>query len=97
MSMITFDWGQVAYVQSPLPIPWWAIGNTGFAVVFFYWFITPILYYTNVWYAKYMPMISNGSFDNTAHKYNVTRILTPEGTFDEAAYHAYSPLFIPYV
>ena len=40
-------------------------------------------------------MISNRSFDNTATRYNVTAILSPEGTFDEAAYKAYSPLFIP--
>ena len=40
-------------------------------------------------------MISNRSFDNTATRYNVTAILSPEGNFDEAAYKAYSPLFIP--
>ncbi|KZV75210.1 small oligopeptide transporter [Peniophora sp. CONT] len=95
MSLITFDWGQITYNQSPLPVPWWAQANIAFTVVFFYWFICPIIYYKNVWFATFMPMISNGSFDNTASKYNVTRILTPEGTFDEAAYSSYSPLFIP--
>lgn len=47
MSLITFDWAQIAYVQSPLPVPWWAQANTAFAVVFFYWLITPILYVSN--------------------------------------------------
>lgn len=40
-------------------------------------------------------MISNKSFDNTASRYNVTRILGSDGNFDETAYKAYSPLFIP--
>ncbi|VDB85097.1 unnamed protein product [Peniophora sp. CBMAI 1063] len=97
MSLLTFDWAQIAYVQSPLPIPWWAQANIAFAVVLFYWIITPIVYYKNVWYAKFLPMVSSHSFDNTAVRYNVTAILTPEGNFDEAAYKAYSPLFIPAV
>ncbi|KAI0032412.1 small oligopeptide transporter [Vararia minispora EC-137] len=95
MSIITFDWAQIAYSTSPLPIPWWAIGNIGFAVVFFYWLITPILYYTNTWYSAYLPLISNKAFDNTGARYNVTKILTPEGTFDPVAYQKYSPLFLP--
>jgi hypothetical protein len=55
----------------------------------------PLFQYTNVWYAGYLPLINNKAFDNTGARYNVTRILTPEGTFDEAAYHEYSPLFLP--
>ncbi|KAI0319314.1 OPT oligopeptide transporter [Amylostereum chailletii] len=95
MSLVTFDWAQIAYVQSPLPVPWWALANIGFTVVFFYWLIVPILYYTNVWNAQYMPFISNKAFDNTGAHYNVTRILTATGEFNEAAYKAYSPLFLP--
>ena len=41
-----------------------------------------------------MPIVSRGSFDNTGHAYNVSRILTSQATIDEAAYKAYSPLFI---
>lgn len=37
---------------------------------------------------------SRTSYDNHAKKYNVTRILSAESTFDEEAYKAYSPLFI---
>jgi OPT oligopeptide transporter protein len=45
MGLLTFDWGQItAFSVSPLTIPWWAAANTGFAVVFFYWFLIPILY-----------------------------------------------------
>jgi hypothetical protein len=45
MGIFTFDWGQIiAFNGSPLPIPWWAMANVGFAVAFFYWFLVPILY-----------------------------------------------------
>jgi hypothetical protein len=64
MSALTFDWGQIAYIGSPLIVPWWAGASTwlpadriltrrtevnvfvGF--LFFFWFLTPILYYKNV-------------------------------------------------
>ena len=44
MGILTFDWGQIAYKISPLCIRWWVAANTGFTIVFFFWFITPILY-----------------------------------------------------
>jgi hypothetical protein len=44
MGILTFDWGQIAFISSPLPIPWWAAANAGFTLVFFYWFLVPILY-----------------------------------------------------
>ncbi|KAA1478168.1 OPT oligopeptide transporter [Dentipellis sp. KUC8613] len=94
MGLITFDWGQVTFNNSPLPVPWWAAANIGIAVVVFYWIITPALYYTNTWYAKYLPIISSNSFDNTGGSYNVTKIITAEATLDEEAYHNYSPLFL---
>lgn len=95
---ITFDWTQVtqALSISPLATPYWVIANTYGAVFFFFVIILPILYYTNTWYAKYMPMISSTTYDNTQKKYNVTRILTSDLKVDKAAYKAYSPLFVPY-
>ena len=94
MSLITFDWSQIAYIGSPLASPWWATANVAVGFVFFFWILTPILYYTNTWYAKYMPISSRTSFDNTGASYDVTRILTPEATLDIKKYEAYSPLFL---
>ena len=48
MFLVTFDWSQSAYVGSPLVTPWWAEANVAAGFVFF-WFLTPILYYTNVY------------------------------------------------
>jgi OPT family oligopeptide transporter len=94
MSLITFDWSQITYIGSPLATPWWAEANILVGFVFFFWILTPILHYSNVWSAKYMPISSRGSFDNTGSSYNVTRIINADATFNQQEYEAYSPLFI---
>lgn len=50
--------------------------------------------YTNTWYGAYMPILARETFDNTGNSYDVLRILTPEMTFNQTAYEAYSPLFL---
>ncbi|KAH8833619.1 OPT oligopeptide transporter [Flagelloscypha sp. PMI_526] len=94
MSLLTFDWAQIAYIGSPLATPWWAEANILGGFVFFYWFLAPLFYYTNTWYAKYMPMSTTGSFDNTGAPYNITAILNPDATFNQEKYEAYSPIFL---
>lgn len=95
MSIITFDWAQIAHVISPLSTPWWAEANVMAGLVGFFWIVAPIIYYTNIWYVKYMPMSSRTAYDNTGAEYNfVTQILTPEGTLNLTAYQEYSPLFL---
>ncbi|KDQ58270.1 hypothetical protein JAAARDRAFT_57989 [Jaapia argillacea MUCL 33604] len=94
MSLITFDWSQIAYIGSPLATPWWAEANVAAGFVFFFWFLTPLLYYTNAWSSTYMPISSRGSYDNTGATYNVSRILNPDATLNLAQYKAYSPLFL---
>ena len=39
-------------------------------------------------------MVASGSFDNTGHTYNVSRVINDDATFNLEAYEAYSPLFI---
>lgn len=92
---LTFDWAQVTYVGSPLLVPFWAAMNVigGLAVVM--WIIAPILYYTNVLFASYMPILSAAVFDNTGKVYDVSRILTPDFLFDREAYQSYSRVFLP--
>lgn len=46
--IFTLDWSQIAYIGSPLVIPWWAEVNVIVGFAFFFWFLGPILYYTNV-------------------------------------------------
>ncbi|KAJ7159688.1 small oligopeptide transporter [Mycena filopes] len=94
MSVITFDWNQITYIGSPLATPWWAEANIFAGFVFFFWFLTPVLYFTNTWFGKFMPISSRTSYDNQMNSYNVSAILTADNTVDLEAYHNYSPLFI---
>lgn len=54
----------------------------------------PLLYYTNTWYGKYLPMSSSTAWDNTGKAYNVQKVLNPNTTLNLAAYKAYSPIFL---
>lgn len=56
--------------------------------------VTPAVHYSGVWFSDFLPLSDNSVHDNTGATYNVTRILNSQGTFDEAAYKAYSPLFL---
>ncbi|KAJ6505537.1 OPT oligopeptide transporter [Mycena sanguinolenta] len=94
MSVITFDWNQITYIGSPLATPWWAEANIFGGFVFFFWFLTPVLYFTNTWFGKFMPISSRTSYDHQMNSYNVSRILTADNTVNLQAYHDYSPLFI---
>ncbi|KAF7971437.1 hypothetical protein HWV62_21206 [Athelia sp. TMB] len=94
MSLITFDWSQIAYIGSPLATPWWAQANLAVGFVAFFWVLSPIIYYTNTWNSEYMPIMSREAYDNTGQHYQVKRILGPDHTFDMERYKAYSPLFL---
>jgi OPT family oligopeptide transporter len=63
----------------------------------FFWIITPALYFTNTWYAQYLPILDTNAYDNTGAIYNVSRILTAKNTLDQTLYEAYSPLYLPTV
>ncbi|KIO25491.1 hypothetical protein M407DRAFT_210540 [Tulasnella calospora MUT 4182] len=93
-SLLTFDWSQIAYIGSPLATPWWAEANVAAGFFFFFWFLTPVLYYTNTWDSKYMTISSRTSYDHFGKPYNVTRILNPDATLNLQAYKEYSPLFL---
>lgn len=96
MSLLTFDWAQVVYAnQSPLLVPLWAGMNVMGGFALFFWLICPILYYTNTWYAAYLPLMNSATFDNTGSTYNTSRIMNSDGTVNQQAYREYSPMFLP--
>ncbi|ETW87600.1 oligopeptide transporter [Heterobasidion irregulare TC 32-1] len=93
MGFLTFDWAMISYVGSPLVVPWWAQLNSFVSFVFWIWLVIPILWAKNVFFAKFMPISSAQSFDNTGLPYDPTAILT-DGAFDEQKYQAYSPMYL---
>jgi hypothetical protein len=49
---------------------------------------------TNPSYSEYLPLITSVTYDNTQSRYQVSRILGENFTFDLAKYQDYSPLFL---
>ena len=94
MSLLTFDWTQIAYIGSPLATPWWAEANVAAGFVVFFWIITPILYFSNVWDSQFMPVLSRATYNNKGGTFDVSQVLT-NNRFDEEKYKQYSPLFLP--
>nr|XP_018261119.1 OPT family small oligopeptide transporter [Kwoniella dejecticola CBS 10117]OBR83277.1 OPT family small oligopeptide transporter [Kwoniella dejecticola CBS 10117] len=94
MSILTFDWGMMAAVNNPLATPWWVTANVLGGFIFFIWFLAPILYYCNVFYAKYLPFSSARVFDNTARTYDVSIVVDDRATLNLTAYEGYSPVYM---
>ncbi|RDW91085.1 hypothetical protein BP5796_02250 [Coleophoma crateriformis] len=92
---ITFDWTYVsAYLGDPLLAPVHSLVNTLIGLVFFVIITIIGLSFTGTFYSDYLPINTSSTFDNTQGSYNVSRILTPDFSFDLAKYKAYSPMFL---
>ena len=49
---------------------------------------------TNTWYTGYLPINSNGVFDNTGARYNVSLTVNEDALFDAESYKNYSPAYL---
>ncbi|KAF2473496.1 OPT-domain-containing protein [Lindgomyces ingoldianus] len=92
---LTFDWAQIAYIGSPLVTPFWAALNIVGGLVLVMWIMAPLMYYANVMFSSYMPILSAAVFDNRGKPYDVSKILTDNFMFDKEAYQNYSRVFLP--
>ncbi|PHH51122.1 Sexual differentiation process protein isp4 [Ceratocystis fimbriata CBS 114723] len=93
---ISLDWTVISgFIGSPLIPPFHAIANVVGGIIIFFVFLSMGLHFSGTWYSDYFPVQSSLSFDNLGLEYNVSRILNSKFEFDETAYHAYSPIFLP--
>jgi hypothetical protein len=58
------------------------------------WIITPAAYYTNMWDAKVMPIVSNRVFTSDGHIYNISAVLDSNLRLNETAYEKYGSTLI---
>ncbi|TKA51429.1 hypothetical protein B0A53_05342 [Rhodotorula sp. CCFEE 5036] len=96
MGLFSFDWSQIAFVASPLIVPWWAQLNIfgGFFVAF--WIIAPIMYYINTFNSAYLPISTSSVFDRFGQPYDAVRVLdTSRLALNVTAYNEYSPVYMP--
>ncbi|KIO21200.1 hypothetical protein M407DRAFT_29192 [Tulasnella calospora MUT 4182] len=96
LGLISLDWSQIAYMGSPLTMPFWAQLHVFGAFVLFYWILLPILYYSNVWKSAHLPIMGSAGYDRFAKPYDVSRVLDLQTLrLNETAYDEYSPLYLP--
>lgn len=75
--------------NSPMVNPLYAIVNS-FVGMWMGFIMIVAFYWTNVWNTGYLPINSNRVFNNMGKAFNVSKILTPHGKFDEEKFQAYS-------
>ncbi|KAF9375804.1 hypothetical protein BGX21_003684 [Mortierella sp. AD011] len=94
IGVISLDWNNiVAFLTSPLVVPWWAQVNIGIGFVTIAWIMVPIAYYTNLWDAKSYPVISSQLFKIDGNPYETSKILT-NNILNETLYNGYGSLRI---
>ncbi|TYJ55061.1 OPT family small oligopeptide transporter [Cryptococcus floricola] len=91
---ISLDWTQITYAGQPLTTPFYITCNAFATIVIFYLFLSPILYYKDVWYSGHLPLLSSSTFDNTGGKYNITKVIDSNLDFVLSQYKEYSPMYI---
>ncbi|PVF99222.1 OPT superfamily oligopeptide transporter [Serendipita vermifera] len=89
----TFDWNLVTAALDPLISPFFATVNNFVGTLVTLPIIVTI-WFTNTWNTAYLPINTNRPYDRFGRRYNVTSIVDENGLFDEAAYEAYSPLYL---
>lgn len=92
----TLDWAGIsAYHGSPLVTPWTSILNVGIGFVMFIYIIIPLCYWKfDTFDARKFPIFSNQLFTSSGHKYDTTKILTPQYDLNIAAYNSYGKLYL---
>ncbi|CAF1531311.1 unnamed protein product [Rotaria sp. Silwood1] len=94
LGSLELDWNAwVAFLQSPIVIPFWAQLNIFIGFVILVWIITPTAYYNNLWNSKAMPIVSNRVFTVEGYYYNVNAVLDSRLHLNETAYNLYGSNF----
>lgn len=92
---ISLDWSTYSsWWGNPIQTPGFALLNMLGGGIFFL-IITVAIYFSGPKFNGYLPMFANANFDIYGQEYNTTQILNSDASINEAAYRAYSPLFLP--
>ncbi|QRW12697.1 OPT oligopeptide transporter protein [Ceratobasidium sp. AG-Ba] len=83
----TFDWNVVEASIQPLISPFFATANNFLGMLCTFPIVLS-LWLTNTWYTGHLP------YDRFGKQYKVTNVVDDFGFYDQAAYEAYSPLYL---
>lgn len=95
ITSLTFDWGHISYITSPLIVPWWSECNVFAGFVLFAWGIMPALYFSNTWNSSYFAYFGSKAYDRYGKLYDISRVVDREAfEFDPESYQNYSPIML---
>ncbi|CAF2776029.1 unnamed protein product [Rotaria sp. Silwood2] len=90
---IELDWNAwVAFLGSPIVVPFWAQVNILVGFVVLAWIITPAAYYSNLWNSKALPIVSVRVFTADGYFYNISAVLNSNLRLNETAYKQYGEI-----
>ncbi|KAK9483826.1 OPT oligopeptide transporter protein-domain-containing protein [Lipomyces starkeyi] len=90
--LTTFDWSVINY-STPLVAPFFSTLNRYIGTIIGGLLMLG-LYWKNYKWTGYLPINSSNVYDHTATIYNLTKVVKPDSTLDEAKYMLYSPPYI---
>ncbi|CAF0926236.1 unnamed protein product [Didymodactylos carnosus] len=99
---LTSIWYQT-YLQSPYAVPGWVQANIAVGFICINWIISPLLWYTDVWNFKILPIQGSvrrsvdGSIYRIAEVVDIPASLSnlPQYRLNETAYEKYGPVRLP--
>jgi len=81
----TLNWSNIT--SNIMVSPWWTQVIGFVAFVSSVWILVPIAHFTGVWNGTRFPLMSNRLFMANGTRYPFQKLTTPEGHFDEVAFH----------
>ncbi|KAF4442292.1 OPT family small oligopeptide transporter [Fusarium acutatum] len=86
----TLDWIVATYLGDPIVTPFFTLMNFASGMAIWGFIVAPLVYFNNVWNTGYLPINNNYIYDNHGLRYNLSRVLLPDLTLNQTAYHEYS-------
>ncbi|KAL7768693.1 hypothetical protein ACKLNR_000077 [Fusarium oxysporum f. sp. zingiberi] len=86
----TLDWNVATYLGDPIVTPFFTLMNFASGMAIWGFIVAPLVYFNNVWDTGYLPINNNYIYDNHGSRYNISRVLLPDLTLNQTAYHEYS-------
>ena len=82
---MTFDWSQIAYIGSPLVVPFWAALNVFGGLIFVMWIIAPLLCKFYPSYTLYTAILNQLSVDYSNTFYSAYMPILSANVYDNEA------------
>ncbi|XP_021897955.1 oligopeptide transporter 1-like [Carica papaya] len=95
MGSFTLDWASISFIGHPLILPLSTIINMMAGFILFYYVVTPLAYWFNLYNAQRFPFSSTTFYQYNGQAYNISRIINEQDlTFNQEKYENYSNIYL---